>query len=252
MSHYSSIGFPISTEQDFQSFAKKVYERGERIKAANGFYIRFMDNSGAELYLQENQNKELIGMHPHFHGKGRMKVCLTNAVERKESEMDGAFHGWANPTENNDPETGDYPFVFDVPDFYTLGSIQFPYTTNIQISAFAHEFLLYDNEQDFRVKKNPDFEQTKFATESFSPSGLFPPDGKTTAPPEATAVFSGKILEFEEKLNAFTQEKFYWLLIKTLGGKIDVVSDVKLISQSPKIGGIVIGSFWLSGKVVRQ
>jgi hypothetical protein len=247
MSHLSSIGFPVNTEQDFQSLANKLYERGERIKATNGFYIRFADNSGAELYLQENQNKEIIGMNPHFRGKGKMKVCLTNAVKRGGSEMDGAFHGWADPTEDNNPDTGIYPFVFDVPDFYSLENIKFPFTTTVQISAFAHELSLYENEQDFNAKQN---EKMKFAPESFIPSGLFSPGGQTTEPPEANGIFTGRILEVEEKMNVFTKEKFYWFLVKTLGGEFDVVSDIKLISQPPKVGGIASGSFWLSGRLV--
>jgi hypothetical protein len=40
--------------------------------------------------------------------------------------------------------------------------------------------------------------------------------------------------------------------VDTLGGEVDVVADVKLISSEPQIGGIVSGQFWLSGKIIQN
>jgi hypothetical protein len=63
-------------------------------------------------------------------------------------------------------------------------------------------------------------------------------------------MFAGEIKEFELKTNALTNAEFYWFLVETLGGEIDVVSDPKWIEKEPQIGGIVSGQFWLSGKII--
>ena len=61
--------------------------------------------------MQFNKKNELLGANPHFKGISKRTVCLTNTVERSESELDSAFHCWADPSEENKPDSGAYPFV---------------------------------------------------------------------------------------------------------------------------------------------
>lgn len=248
MSNLSDIGFPVQSEQDVNVLITETINRVESIRCPQGFYLRFADASGAEIYLQGNINQELVGFNPHFDGKSKRLVCLTRAIERDSSELDGGFYAWANPREENNPESGEYPFVFDVPDFRTIGQIDFPKNREIQLTAFAsNDFKIYESEQDYY---NAQTDEPKFAAKSFVPSGLFAV-GETDddIPPRPVGVFAGEIKEFEQKMNELSKEKFYSFLVETLGGEIDVVADVKLVSGEPKIGGIVSGQFWLSGRI---
>ena len=61
--------------------------------------------------------------------------------------------------------------------------------------------------------------------------------------------FAGEIKEFDLRTNQLSGENFYRFLIETLGGEIDVVADPKFVPEEPKIGGIVSGQFWLSGRI---
>jgi len=249
MSNLSDIGFPVQSEQDVNVLITETINYVESIKCPQGFYLRFADASGAEIYLQGNNEQELIGFNPHFAGKSRRKVGLTKAIERDSSELDGGFHAWANPIKN-EPESGDYPFVFDVPDFRMIENLQFPQTCEIQLTAFAsNDFKIYESKKDYF---NAQDSEPKFASKSFIPSGLFTPDDNTTAiePPRPVGIFAGEVKEFELKTNELSNEKFYWFLVNTLGGEVDVVADVKLISIEPQIGGIVNGQFWLSGRII--
>jgi hypothetical protein len=247
MSNLSNIGYTTTTNEQFLQLMKTAANNGEKIHCNGGVYINYSDNSGAELYCQINKNNEFVGMNPHFNGKSKMKVCLNSSVERNESELDGAFYAWADPEEIDKPETGAYPFVFDVPNFKTIPDIKFPKNVIIQLTAFAREFELYNNEEDYSASQATEI---KFATRSFVPSGLFSPKGETTEPAKANGIFTGIIKEWELKTNSRTGEKFYWFLVDTLGGEIDVVSDEKLINQPPQYNGILHGQFWLSGKLV--
>ena len=76
------------------------------------------------------------------------------------------------------------------------------------------------------------------------PFGLFgsPGDG-------ALAVFTGHILAAGDRRNGLTGEVFCWTLVETLGGVFDVVIDSELITETPQVGGVLSGSFWLSGRV---
>lgn len=250
MSNLSDIGFDINSEEDFYKLAEKAYGKATSIKAEKGTYFQYSDSSGAELWIQMNKKNELIGANPHYKGISKRTVCLTANVYRKESVLDGAFHSWADPTESDNPESGAYPFVFDVPNHNSLGNIRLPQNVEIQLSAFAQEFDYYENEKAFEQGQEG---EPKWASQSFVPSGLFSPNENSDPnPPEAIGLFVGIIKQTEKKKNELTGQEFQWMLVDTLGGEIDVLADLRFFSAEPKIGGIVHGQFWLSGQLLNM
>lgn len=251
MSNLSDIGFPVQSEADVNVLITETIKIVESIKCPQGFYLRFADASGAEMYLQGNNEQELIGFNPHFAGKSRRKIGVTKAIERDSSELDGGFHAWANPS-GEEIESGEYPFVFDVPDFRMVETNNFPRVCEIQLTAFAsNDFEVFTDEKEFDTNQESEL---KYAAKSFVPSGLFALDAQDDSTDlsiaRPIAIFAGEIKEFESKTNELSGEKFYWFLIETLGGEVDVVADAKLVPIEPKIGGIVSGQFWLSGRFV--
>lgn len=246
MSNLSDIGFPVRGEQDVNEMIMQVLGNVVEIRCHNGFYLRFSDSSGAELYLQGNFDQELIGFNPHFSGKSRRTISLTQAIERDSSELDGGFHAWANPS----GDAGEYPFVFNSPDFRAVHIHEFPKIVEIQLTAFAsNDFKIFANEQDYYEDQEG---ETKFAARSFIPSGLFSTgEGETIdlSLVHPIGVFTGEIKAFERRTNTNTNEDFYCFLVETLGGEVDVAADAKLILEEPQVGGIVSGQFWLSGKI---
>ncbi len=252
MSNLSDIGFPVNGDEDINEMIISVMKNAQDIACPNGFYLKFSDESGAQIYLQGNKDQELIGFNPHFEGKSRRKVGLTTAIERDSSELDGGFHAWAQPFEEKVIDSGEYPFVFDVPDFRTIGKIDFPKLCEIQLTAFAsNDFKNFESEEYFYKSQE---DEPKLASKSFIPSGLFSFNEDEKADlsiARPIGIFAGEIKEFELKTNSLTNEKFYWFLIETLGGEVDVVADVKLIENEPKVGGIVNGQFWLSGRLIK-
>ncbi|PIE47682.1 MAG: hypothetical protein CSA42_02645 [Gammaproteobacteria bacterium] len=251
MSNLSNIGFDIQNEEDFYSLVERAYEKSSRIKTKQGSYFKFSDESGAQLWIQMNSKNELIGANPHFEGKSKRKVSLTASIDRQESILDGAFHSWADPLEKDNPESDSYPFVFDVPDHKRYEEIEFPQTVEIQLSAFAQEFDYYESEDEFL---NGQEGEPKWASQSFVPSGLFNPgEGEDPNSPEAFGLFAGIIRESAKRKNLFTGQEFYWMLVDTLGGEIDVIADLRyFVNSEPKKDGVVHGQFWLSGCLLSE
>lgn len=247
MSNLSDIGFPVSGDQDVNEMIQSVLPFVKSSSCPQGIYYIFTDESGAEIYLQSNLQQELVGFNPHFAGKSRRLIGLTAAVERESSELDGGFHAWANPSDKESPETaGDYPFVFDVPDFRAIEQFEFPKTVEIQLTAFAsNDFKIYESEKDYLDSQEA---EPQFAAKSFVPAGLF--EAAENTPPRPVGFLTGEIKDFELKTNRLSKKQFYWFLIDTFGGETDVVADPKLIPNEPQTGGIVQGHFWLSGKVI--
>jgi len=242
----SDIGFNVETEQDFQQLADQAYDLGEAFQTVDGTYIKWAPGKGIELWLQLAGDDDAVGFNPHFSGTSLTRVCLNKRIVRSEGHsLDGGFHAWAN-AEGETPETGDCPFVFDVPN-YQLNTAELPAFVTIQLAAFAHELQSFDNDEAYDQSQP---HEIKFASESFIPSGLFFPGGETIEPPLAEAVFSGHVLETSLVTNPVTGVEFCWAKTRTVVGEIDVVADPALLNGILIKGGVLTGSFWLSGKLV--
>jgi hypothetical protein len=255
MSNLSDIGFPVKSEQDVNQVIMDILPHLEQISCPPyGFYFRFADVSGAEIYIQTNPAQEIVGFNPAFAGRTRFKGGLIARIERDTSELDGAFHAWADPQNDDFEKSGAFPFVFDVPDFRTHEKTELPKLCDVQLTAFAsNDFQLFADTEEFDASQESEL---KYASKSFIPSGLFAfneqAESVDTIPPQAHAILTGEIREFELKTNEFTGANFYWFRTETHGGEIDLVADANLIETEPQTGGIVRGSFWLSGKLVQN
>jgi hypothetical protein len=242
MSNLSDVGFTVKSNEDVNSLVENCVKNVEQIPCSKGAYLKFSDVSGVEIYLQMDHGGELTGFNPYFNGKSKRQVFVTKLIERDSSPLDGGFHAWSNSTADGE---GDYPFVFDLPNVFT-NTFELPNACEIQLNAFAsNDLTIFDDEESYYDSNAGEFQ---CSSQSFVPTGLFRENDDI--PPQAHAKFAGTIKKFELKINQTSGEQFYYFLVETLGGEIDVVSDVSYVKNEPKIGGILHGSFWLTGKIV--
>lgn len=240
-SHFSTIGIPLKSREEFEKYAEVAVNNGELIETPLGTYVRFRMGKGAELWGQLNTDNEIIGINPHFTGDASAKVRLVCKVDTPESnELDGTYYAEAEPGAEGEYI---YPFAFDMPDG-SAWEFSCPEIREVQLAAFAHELSIFDDDEAFDASQE---QKPGYAAESFIPSGLFVEEGAAV---EAAAVFTGHVLSFERIENTLTGAFFYHIKVKTLGADIDVVADPKLVGREIRIGGVVSGSFWLSGRVL--
>ncbi|MFD2306918.1 hypothetical protein [Enterococcus termitis] len=244
VNHFSTVGIPVSSEEDFMTYANQVFASGKKIKAQNGTYLLLGMGEGIELWGQLNQEGEMIGLNPHFSGTAVSTVRLVEKVEDPtDTVLDGRIYSEADPEE----DAFAYPFVFDVPDI-GLQKIKYPVIREVQVAAFAHELSIYASEEDYHKSQAS---EPKFASEFFIPSGLFGSEEEATGP-SSMAMFGGHVLTTKKIKNRFTEQYFYYAKVKTLGGEFDVVIDPELVTAEIKEGSILSGSFWLTGKLVKK
>jgi hypothetical protein len=247
-SHFSTIGLPVGSGQDMNRLAGRVGSLAERLAAPGGVYYRWFDPSGAEIWLQVDANDELVGVNPHYVGRSAVRVGLTARLAAVgPSELDGSFHGWADPGADDAVDIGCYPFVFDAPDYRLHDALSLPARREVQVAAFAHEIAAFETVAGYDASQTGGL---SYASQSFIPSGLFTPDGVAAAPPRARAIFTGHVLAADRKINVLTGCAFYWALVETYGGTYDVVIDPALLAGVPAVGGVISGSFWLSGRII--
>ena len=246
-SHFSTIGLPVQSNDDLLALADQIATLSERVRADNGYYLRWSSGIGAEVWLQMDRRDQCVGITPYFEAKSVFRVAVTTDVSRSDdTALEGAVHCWANPI-NGVTDAGDYPFVFDVIDRDRYRRLEYPFASDVRLCAFAHELSTYASEQEYEANSD----QPRFAPESFIPSGLFAPAGEVTRPPASEAIFTGRVLDAAVLRNPLTAHEFNWFHVKTLGGQIDVVCDPDLICTPVPKGGIISGSFWLCGRILQ-
>ncbi len=247
MSHFSNIGFEVNNTEDFVTLCQKIIRKCVRIQVEGGAYFQYSDPSGAELWIQANARKDLIGANPYFQGKSKRIVSLSSKHKKEPSELDGYFICDAYSRDDTEKRNALYPFVFDLPNAQTLPKTKLPLTTEIQLTAFAHKIEIFKDEKEFKEKAE---NYSNMASKSFIPNGLFNPDKTERATTEALAIFIGEVKEAQIKTNSFTNNRFHWMLVDTYGGEIDVVTDSGKLNKEPQKGNFVWGQFWLTGKLL--
>ena len=144
-SHFSSIGLVIDSVDEMLAVAERAAGEAEVLEVEGGRYLVWSSGEGPELWLQLDDEDNLIGMAPHYAGRNRWRVALVDEVERNDQTvLDGSFYAWNCP-EGDDPEEGLYPFVFDCPDRSVFGEIDVPLFASVQLAAFAHGIELWDD-----------------------------------------------------------------------------------------------------------
>lgn len=239
MNHFADIGFVFQSNSDLGALINSFPEnKTKKYPVENGMYLQMSDDSGSELWVQVDASNNFVGVNPYFSGKSKRKVQLVRSLKRE--GFDGGFIASALPEKDNDAE---YPFMFDSPDFL-CNKLDMPTQKQIQLIAFAHRCSFFQNEEEFKKS-----DLGKLATKAFIPSGLFSPNGEKVEP-KALGIFSGIVLEFQEKKNMVGKGSFYWALVETLSGQIDIVCEIQESQGKPAIGFLMHGEFWLTGRIL--
>ncbi len=247
-SHFSSIGFPLESQEELQSLTERLLPECEEHRTSLGRYVRYASPCGAELWFQVDAHDELVGVTPYFAAQTRLTVGLTGSVNRPDdTPLEGALQAWASPSADEPADSGHYPFVFDCPDYRLYGEIAFPTVAQASIAAFAHELSFFRSIEEFNASQS---EQPGFASQSFIPSGLFSPDGESHDPPRSEALLTGHVRAAAKRTNPATGKQYLSAEVESYGGAFHVVSDPELVSEPLVPGGVVQGSFWLCGRLV--
>lgn len=143
---------------------------------------------------------------------------------------------------------------FDCPNFAFFGENRpLPALVTIQLSAFARELSTYESVEEYyrlreprSVKRDGEEEmEIAFASQFFGSGSLM---GKNNT---GYACIVGHVVETELRINELSGESFYWALIETTIGMVDVVIHPTLLEtyacEPPQVGGVIEGYFWLSG-----
>ena len=255
-SHFASIGMHLDNPSEYDALFERIIGDTEAFEVPGGRYLKWSSECGAELWIQMNSENDIIGAVPYFAGGSQVRIGITSREILPEySRLDGSFRGWSNPPDDGAPELGETPHVFQAPDYCRYSDLILRSTATASIAAFGYDVALFDSVDAFEASR-PRITSTSFFPWDFKPY----------------ATFTGHILKEEVRTNELTGQRFHWVLTESHTGVFDVVFEPELIATSPEIwedddfwprfdtellgnspqaGGVLSGSFWLSGRLTQ-
>jgi hypothetical protein len=229
--HFDNVGFDVPTRDHLTALIRRTAREGRPIEAPHGMYFRWTPGAGIELWAGIDPQRELTAFNPHFAGSGRMRVRVERLDRDRQAPLTGSVHGVVAGTD------GSVPLSIDVPDFDVLTAPGDNVST-FQVAAFAHEVHVFEDEQAFQ------------ASGAGRPAQTLERVQDEDEVERSDALIAGVAAEVDTRENPVTGARFHWMLVRTVGGTVDVVADLEVISGPPAPGVIVYGEFWLSGRVI--
>ncbi len=255
--HFDSIGFPADDEEELAPLIRRARVEGDQLELLGaeagygGRYICWNAGGNAQLWLAVDEKNRIARVDPHFAGRGRADVVLERSYDYDEGEPAPPAGGVVVTVAPGTAE--ETRAAIDLPAYGRFWDMACDADGNalMQVAAFCHGGVALPDDDafvQFMDEQRQEGEHLAFATESFLPVGLLA-ETDASAPdlPPALARLSGRVLEAKRVTNPQTGRAFWSALVKTAGMTLDVVADDEQLDGVPVRGGIVAGSFWLSG-----
>ncbi len=249
--HAISLGwYPTGEREDLTALLAFVCTRGSIVLGKRAFYIRFLDESGADLWVAVDPPKtdsyEIAGVTPHFVGRSVVTLSSLGPAGREEDEW---YEGRYLVTigEGDDQIRG---ALLEAPNFDVTGPLETGTTVRGQVSVCAENVRVYEDEDAFdrdppiAGRIVPGSEPLLLEKKSFFPVGLLLGAGHKGVP---YGHFTGTVVDAELRTNKYSGKEFIWALVQSVGGEYDVVSARARWSSFPAKGQIVsVKSGWMS------
>lgn len=241
MNLLQSIGFNITDESQLETLF--IQAQTNRVYANDqGYYCRIDDISGASILFHCDHKDEIEAVYPFFIKANSKDICISEQLSTFDQSY---FIGAINPTDAQNPESGDYPLLVEVVDYYKLNDLSFPLTKRLLLNTFLLEGVFYHDIEDFtHSNENPEHPREDLF---YFPAGILTPDEEPNENPEPLAIYTGEIVEVNKHQNTIGCGSYYELLLKTIGGVFTVLCDGE--NYTPSVGNILEGQFWVSALI---
>jgi len=247
----SSIGFTLNTPEESWQLATVVAEKGRRVGTADGNYVVLTTDCGSELWAKLDADNRPYSIVPHFAGQTKSQILLTQRIRYNDRLLDGRFLGWINPSQGTfgfGGPPGDYPLLFEAPDYAFYTFMDVPCTVTVQLAAFAQSIETCPSLEVYNSRAD-----RTWPAETLLASGAAGLHGyqRGDQNPHANEAFITGIVEASQTFeNPLTHGYFQWARVKVMGGYFDICVDVGLLATGLAAGQVISGNFWLSGRLV--
>lgn len=246
----SSIGFTLYSPEESWQLAKLVADKGRRVNTADGNYVVLTTDCGSELWAKLDSENRPYSILPHFAGQSRSQLLVTQRIRYNDRALDGRLLGWVNPSQGTfgfGGPPGDYPLLFEVPDYAFYASLDVPSSVPAQLAAFAQDIQIFDSLEAYDNRP-----EKKWPAETLLAKGVAGLHGhhQGEAAPPNEAFIAGIVESAQTFENPITHVQFQWAQLKVMGGHFDACIDSQLLKGALSAGNVISGNFWLSGRLI--
>jgi hypothetical protein len=162
--------------------------------------------------------------------------------------MDGWIDGWLEPTDDEEPFSGAFPFRVDLVNYAVVRPRLeiFPSIHRAEVVGLAHEVDLFPDEAAY-IQAQGDIHRPP--VQSFISAAYFSVDDPTTLE-EATAMMTGYVSEVRRLTNMLTEASFWWIRVATAGAPVSIFADLEMVPHEPQAGQVFSGSVWILGRLL--
>lgn len=237
-SHFKDMGFDINSDNELLQLIQTFYEHGITIDTPVGMYRLLTIDEAIEIWLV--MDDDLIDDYEiHYRTDTQTRIRFDNWTSLNDTQAMGLAFIWNCAND----DIGDFPTNVCIPDAGRLIDISSGFF-EAQIAAFAQEITLYKDATAYKASEN------NLAPEAFIPMGTFSiQENDDNFIQSATAIMSAVIDSYEKKINSYSGKCYYLLNTHCMGFKLDVLLSEEDVSEAITVGGIISGTFYLSGHI---
>lgn len=241
-SHFECIGLYADSEEGFGDLLVRLAEKSTVVSSGpNGRMLRWLDESGASLFLHLDNEDSIDCVTPSYDGNSYVQARVGSFLEQDECRQ-------CNPAivEILD-EAAEmvYPMALQLEDvesarrrFKTEGRIQ------LRVAGFAEQFEAWSTEGEF-FESQADA-RIRYAVQSFVPVGQF---GTPTTP---HATMTGIVVNSQVRQNWETRRNFWLGRVNTLGAQYEIVATPQQIPPQLQPGWVVRCTCWMVGDMLPE
>lgn len=242
----------------FSLFKKNYKRRSKKIEISDNYVAyKTKDESGGVLYWYVKRNifhggLTFTDLAPGFDGKTYQEVNSLKYIENQSTGFEKLISLWMG----KDQDGGGYPLIVALPGYYLENIGKLESVEKIQITLFSYGNIeYYKNENEFEQKYPKNEQGIGLGSQMFIPSGSFPPlnekseENKEDFVPQPECLCYGKVVSAVKLTNKIGGGDFWHIVLDTYSAKYDVVADAEILSECPKAGEIIGGSFYVSGRL---
>lgn len=228
-SHFSAIGFPVTTREEFEALSVLAANVGETHEAGELLYVRWAAGAGAEIWSQaDREGRKIKGMTPYFASgdasiEGTIEEVVAHPLRLHEGTIAFIPTGDARRAVIAGAPVALADFRVALPRLVPRAPIR------MSLAAFAHAFEVLDSD------------------DALGDSGLMP--GMMLRAAQGLVLATGTVVRSELRTNPSGRRDFVWGLLRVSGGTIDVLLDPELRDDPLEAGQVCRGVFWVSGRV---
>lgn len=249
-SHFSAVGFPVRSMDEYWTLARRAATDGVRNLAPDGTtLVRWAGDAGPEIWSHVNRAGDVVGAIPFFSTGTAYRLAVTGTGEDPDEENEGWVDGWLEPSEEDEPYSGAFPLRISLVN-YALARHRlttFPSLHRIELVALAHEADLFHDADAYREAPGDVY---RVPIGSVVSAAHFGADAEAKVFSEATAMLSGPIASARLLTNPVTAEPYWWVQMELQGVPLHIFADPGTLAGEPSAGQILAGSCWTLGRLL--